>query len=611
MHFSAPGVSTVLLSLALAGTVHARPVSLDSPDHTVAVTIRDNGAALTYDVRFNNQDVILPSSLGITVDGQNLGQGATLGKPVRRSFKETYPVQGVHATAVNSYREAVIPVKAGEANWQLEVRAYDDGVAYRYRVPGIGSRKINGESSHWNLPPGLSLWHQLDTRAYEGGFTKKPLDQFTAGAKVAAPITIKLPGYQGYAVLTEANLVNYSDMALEAASPTSLHAIFDKNAEGWQNQGEILSPWRVTLLAKDLNGLVNSDLLRNLCPPPAPELANAAWIKPGRSNWHWMVTGAPKLEAQKQWVDWTKQLGFEYYLIDDGWRRWSADGKGQWELIKDVVDYAKTQNVAIFAWVDSKEIRDDAARAAYFQKAKDAGIVGLKIDFPHPADTDWVQWYEDTLRDTAKYELMVDFHGSVKPTGRERTWPHELTRESIRGRESFKQPSIHDTALPFTRYIQGHADFTPVEFRPNRLGRSTWAHELAQAVVYTSPFLCYSGSPESYLANPALDILQAIPPVWDETIVLPGSEIGQLAAFARRRGDTWFIGAINGREAKTLSLNFSFLGHGTYKLETLSDSLEKPDAWQRQQGTATRASWYPFPMRENGGFVARLTKVKD
>jgi len=125
---------------------------------------------------------------------------------------------------------------------------------------------------------------------------------------------------------------------------------------------------------------------------------------------------------------------------------------------------------------------------------------------------------------------MVDFHGAVKPTGRERTWPQELTREAILGRESGKLSGLHDTTLPFVRFVQGHADFTPTDFRPDKLGSSHWSHELAQAIIYTSPFLCYSGSPESYLSNPAIDVLKAIPSTWDQTVVLPGSEIGKVAA---------------------------------------------------------------------------------
>src|SRR4029079_17607160 len=118
--------------------------------------------------------------------------------------------------------------------------------------------------------------------------------------------------------ITEANLINYTDMAIQYGTDGTFKAIFHAMPQGFDSEGEIVSPWRVTLIASDLTGLVNADVIQDLCPPPAPELANAEWIKPGRAAWHWMVTGGPRLNQQHQWVDWTQQLSFDYYLIDDG-----------------------------------------------------------------------------------------------------------------------------------------------------------------------------------------------------------------------------------------------------------------------------------------------------
>ena len=618
MSLSTKRPSTFLLStLVISGSglissALAQGITVNSPDNRIQATIIPSiNGPLSYSVKFKGQAVVLPSALGITVDGQNLGQGATLGRATTRVFDETYKTIGKHTTARNYFRETDLPVTGGAAQtaWQLEVRVFDDGVAMRYRVPGTGRRQINGEASSWQLPKGSVVWYQTDTSTYERPFLEQPSDLIPANTTVASPLAAKLPNGLGYAFLSEANLVNYSDMALRVMEPGKLNATFDKNSEGWTNEGEIVTPWRVTLLANDLNGLVNSDILPNLCPPPTPELANATWIKPGRSNWHWMVTGRPRFESQRQWVDWTKQLGFEYYLIDDGWRDWKVEGKGQWPLIKEVVDYAKTQNVGIWAWVNSREVRTTEQRADYFQKAKDAGVVGLKIDFPERPNTEWVNWYDETLQDLAKFQLMVDFHGAVKPSGRERTWPQELTREAIFGRESGKLPASHDTALPFTRYVQGHADFTPTDFRTDRLDGSSWAHELAQGIVYTSPFLCYGGSPANYLGNPGRDVLEAIPPTWDETLVLPDSEIGRTAAFARRKGNDWFIGVVNGDEARPFTIDLKFLGEGSYRVDSMTDLLSDNAGWNRTQSTLSRKSTLSFDLRRNGGFVARVSKI--
>jgi alpha-glucosidase len=213
----------------------------------------------------------------------------------------------------------------------------------------------------------------------------------------------------------------------------------------------------------------------------------------------------PELSEQKAWIDRTKALGFEYYLIDDGWRDWNGSGDNAWTAMAELVKYARAQGVDIWVWVHCKYVHKPEDRLAYFQRAKNIGIVGLKIDFMEPANTEWVNWYDETLRVAASLQLMVDFHGAVKPTGRERTWPNEMTREAIAGREQGKSPALHDITLPFLRYVQGHADFTPTLFMADRLKGSSYAHELAMAVVFTSPFLCMGDKTTKYLNSVAVD----------------------------------------------------------------------------------------------------------
>jgi len=169
---------------------------------------------------------------------------------------------------------------------------------------------------------------------------------------------------------------------------------------------------------------------------------------------------------------------------------------------------------------------------------------------------------------------------------------------------------LHDTTLPFVRFVQGHADFTPTDFRPDKLGSSHWSHELAQAIIYTSPFLCYSGSPESYLSNPAIDVLKAIPSTWDQTIVLPGSAIGTVAGYARRKGDEWFIGVINGDGERTFPIDLGFLGSGAYRIDQFSDTSERKDGWKRIQNQITRKDKLSPNLLDNGGVVARCIPLR-
>jgi alpha-glucosidase len=581
--------------------------TLKSPDGKVGFSLRI-GERLNYTVTFRGTTVVEKSALGITLEGKDLGQNVSLrGKAETREIHERYATRGAHDTAINHCRVAILPLTSGDAQWQIEVRVFNDGVGYRYLVPGSGLRHIDGESSDWQLPVGTTIWHQSsDNRSYEARYVPNIVGQMGVNHRIMAPAALKFPGGAGYGLISEANLISYSDMAVYSSGPTGFKATFHDSPKGWDHQGEIVSPWRVTILAADLNTLANSDLIKNLCPAPAPGLAEAAWIKPGRSIWHWLTGGGPKLDEQKTWIDGTRQMGYEYYLVDDGWRDWNGGGENAWKALTEIVSYAKSQNVAIWAWVHSKYVFKAEDRTAYFKRAKEIGVVGLKIDFMEPANPVWVQWYEDVLRDAAAAELMIDFHGCVKPTGRERTWPNEMTREGISGREQGKNPSLHDTTLPFLRYVQGPADYTPTLLIPKRLDGSSFAHELAMAIVYTSPYLCMGDHPKHYLESEAVDLLKALPPIWSETIVLPGSEIGQLAAYARRSKEQWFVGVINNPMPRRESIPLSFLSAGKYRLIELADNGDRNDAFVRSERIVSRKDVLSIPLRKDGGYVAWL-----
>ncbi len=599
-----------LFSGAILNQVCAAELTLKSPDGKIVVTIQD-GSHLNFSVKFRGKPVVAPSALGITVEGQDLGTNTLFaGKPATTEINEQYRVLGVHKTAINHCFSSVIPLtgNGGKNSWQLAVRVFDDGVAYRYRVPGDGMRHIDGESSEWNVPVGSMLWSQnANNTSYESKYETAIVGQLPKDFKFMAPATLKFPGNAGYGMMTEADLINYSDLSLQSAGASGIKAFFHNSTGGWINSGEIVSPWRVTVLAADLNTLVNSDIIKNLCPPPAPELANASWIRPGRSTWGWLSCYcAPKLDDQHSWIDRTKELGYEYYLIDDGWREWNGSGDKAWQALAETVAYAKSQNVAVWAWVHCKYVHQPKDRLEYFKRAKNIGLVGLKIDFMEPANAEWANWYEDTLRDAAALQLMVDFHGAVKPTGRERTWPNEMTREAIAGREQGKSPALHDNTLPFVRYVQGHADFTPTLFMADRLKGSSYAHELAMAVVFTSPYLCMGDNPTNYLNSVAVDVLKALPPVWDETRVLPASEIGELSLFARRSGEQWFIGGINDLTPRREKISLNFLGKGAYQLVELADSPDRNDAFVRTERKVTSKDMLHVPLRKDGGYVAWL-----
>jgi alpha-glucosidase len=604
----------ILMSLALqsgASPAHSRSgkasVMVASPDRRVKLSLQSEAGALTYSVTADGQPVLATSALGILSDGVELGQDVTLGPARQHVVTEHYQFSGAHTVATNHATEAIVPAKSHGESFEVEVHVADDGVAVRLRLAARLGRKVQADNSVWKLPGDPTMWVDAWDPSYESPYRTTTLSQLGSG-NLSLPITAHVGTL--YVTLAEAALKDYGDLAIKPGPDGMLRGQLLNDRQGWSTDQAVVQPWRVTVIARSLTDLVNTTLIQNLNPAPDKSLVGAKWIKPGRSTWQWLATGDPRENEQLQWVDWTKQLGFEYYLIDDGWSSW----KDPWGTLISTVAYAKKQNVKTWIWAHSRELREPEARRAYFQKAAAAGVAGVKIDFPKPTDRWWSTWYWDAARDAATYHLMVDFHGATKPTGMERTWPNVLTREGVRGHEyqitRYKRhlDADHDVILPFTRYIVGPGDYTPTVFESKELEGNTWGHELAQAILFTSPYLCYGGNPKDYIANPARDVLEAIPSVWDETRVLSGSEPGKLVAEARRSGKQWFVAVINGGAETKVDVALDFLAKGSWQAIELFDGKDHPDAWDRKTMQTTTADHIKFTLSPRGGFVARIQK---
>jgi alpha-glucosidase len=297
------------------------------------------------------------------------------------------------------------------------------------------------------------------------------------------------------------------------------------------------------------------------------------------------------------------QLGFEHHVIEGIWNRWTMEER------KDVVEYSRQQGVGVWFWKHSNQLRTPEAREEFFKMLRDLGVTGAKIDFFDHEAKELIDLYETLLEKAAEYHIQLVFHGANKPSGRERTWPNEAVREGIRGMESsaLRDRARHQTILPFTRYLAGPADYTTMIFTERRRD-TTVAHQIASMAVFASPLLTIAANPQSILSSPAVDLIKAIPSMWDETIVLPDSEIGELAAYARRTGSSWFLAVMCGPQAKTLKVPLSFLGDGTYKAALVRDDPADDAAVRVENTTQKRGDALTITLRAGGGFVARFSK---
>lgn len=627
------GIAIVSACMLAGANGQSQDMVVKSPDGQVALWVGvDDAGQLTYRLNGRGQTVITPAPLGTTVDTVTLGRGVSLGRPERWGADESYPWRGVHSIARNQFNGARIPVAHNSGvKYTLEVRVFNDGAGLRYVVPGEGKRRVAGEDTAFSLPEGCTIWYQTNTTNYEGIHERHAIDEVKQDTLMGPPVVVELPKGGGYMALTEAALFDYSGMTLRTVGGGSrqLTAAFQDDRE-WELEGTVTSPWRVIILTPDLNGLVNSDIIPNLNEPPASELANAGWIRPGRGFWHWWSGtignwDSVAYDRQAGWVDHAADFGFEYYLVDAGWEHtWAKPGRDKWSLLKELTTYAAGRKVGIWVWkrwktgrtegIEMEGLDDPAGRREFFRQCKEAGVAGIKIDFMDSESKAIVDFYTDVLKDAAVVQLMIDFHGANKPTGESRPYPNEMTREGVRGLEYNKWSALppgHYASLPFTRFIAGHGDFTPCTFNPQMIKGTTFALQLATAICYLSPVMFYADTPENYLRTPAVDVIKAIPSVWDETVVLPGSRIGDLAALARRSGSTWFVAIINGGPQRSYKLNLSFLDAGEFSSVQLADHPQRPDNLVRSEANVRGEASLQVKMNAGGGFVAMFKPVRQ
>jgi alpha-glucosidase len=631
-----PRVLFPLLAVFCLSLPVAADVTVASPDGRVRFVLAAGAAGhLEYTVSFNAKNIIDPSPVGIVVDKVDLADGAQIGSAETYEVNETYAWYGPHSTAVNNCNGAKVALTYPKTptRYTLEIRAYNDGVAFRHLVPGTGARTPD-EATEFHVPAKSVIAPQNYVSGYEGLYpwrtTTNLIEGMMDGEWTQPPFTFILPGKSAYACITEGALVNYSGMVLQADAASALHARLGHAAPatfGFRSRyakdterlshpavinGPITTPWRIVMIGADLNALVNCDIVHNVAPPPDPKLfpngLKTDWIKPGRAVWNDLDGRDATIEGQKEMVRLAQQLGFEYNVMEGFWRNWSE------AQLKEVVDYSRQRGVKTILWSSRAQVQDPQKLKEWYDLCNRVGVVGVKIDFFDHEHKEVIDLYEMMARAAAEHKLLVDFHGANKPTGLERTYPNIVGIEGIRGMEFYPPYAQHDVVLPFTRMLAGMGDYTPTHFG-DRLADTTWAHQVANAVILQAPLLVYAAHPANMLANPSVDVLKSIPSTWDETVVLPVSEIRQVAAFARRSGDTWFLAITNGSTARNVRIDLSsFLGRGAqpaggraarYQATLLRD-VDKAAALKVEHVTLAPGDTLSVDLSSGGGFVAVL-----
>lgn len=577
-------IALPLLACALLAAC-SRPMR--SPSGLLRADVSADTAGLYYTVSCAGRTVIDTSAMGVAVDGVRLFRDAGLRLTRKRTIDESYPLLGRKAVGrahCNEYVYAVTHRPTGYV-YRLEMRLFDDGFAYRFVLPGEGARTVNGEAAEWRPPQTGEVWFaerrsDWKLKTYAGEWVRTRPDSLHTvspeGPVQTMPLVCRTA--DDYILITEAALYDYSGMRLRAEADGSLRADFTEE-EGFRLQGDIVTPWRLTIVAQSLDALLDTDVITALNPAPDPELfGDGAWIVPGRSLWSWwsgfdgkFMTG----DGERQVIDIAAAMGFEYSTLDDGWE----ERPDKWRFVADLAEYGRERGVGLFVWRHWSKLNDPAddyrQMRGFLDSVAAAGVRGVKVDFMNGEGLRQVEFDTRLLQNAARRRLLVNLHGCHKPTGESRTYPNEITREGVRGIElnriaaAYVQemrrkgrpadphryvpggenqpiPASHNAALPFTRGVLGAADYTPVAF--TLPGDTTPAHQLAMALMLDSPLLTVAENPAVLAADPrfsaARELLSRLPTVWDETRVLPASRIGRRALIARRKGKVWYVAGV-------------------------------------------------------------------
>ncbi|MEO6150460.1 MAG: glycoside hydrolase family 97 catalytic domain-containing protein, partial [Mucilaginibacter sp.] len=598
--------------------------TIQSPDSKVDFSLFVKNNRAYYEVKRDGKPVIEASPLVVSVNGKLTNEVKAVELLNKIGMAETYPTRGVHSQATSNCTDAEYSVTgSGNSNFTVHVKVFNDGAAFRYEIPVTGSNSLPADSTGFTIPAGSMIWSQGDLSSYEGTYTRRAIENVNNGLNAGPPVTIKLPGDNGYAAISEGGLTNFGGMALKFAG----NRMFRANIRGANNfSGPINTPWRIIQVGKDLNTLVNSDIVANVSPRPDPVLfpngVNESWLKPGKSAWSWIATTGTSIfeVSYKNMLRYSQkagQIGLEYNLVDQGWEYfWATKTQTKWDVLKDLVDKSNEVGVKIWVWKSytpisfwkDQGLKDPKWRRDFFDSCRRVGVVGLKLDFFTGENQEVAKWQEDALKDAAEMHLMIDFHGTPKPAGTQHAWPNEMTREGIRGLEYGTDNTVwstHNTIVPFTRFLAGHADYTPFSLRSDVGKGTTLAHQIATIALFTSPMMVLGANPDSLAVSPVKDIIKAIPTVWDETVVLPPSEIGEIAVFARRSGKAWFLSVLNNATAKSAAIKLSFLGAGSWHATEMKEGAAINKV-VLTTGSYSNSGQISLALPAGGGYLARF-----
>ncbi len=654
----------LLLGSASAAAGAAEPAAgsasavVSSPDGRLQLQVLgpSPGAAgrLRYQVTLSGRRVIEASNLGVRLaDGIELGRETEIvgmtPAAIDESFEQFPGKRRQVADRANELTLALRERGRSPLQWQLVLRAFDDGVALRYRFPAQPDRSelvLADEATEFAFPAGaLATILPLDnfTTSHEGRYERRRIEDVPAGTLLGLPLLVELPGIATLAVL-EANLRDYAGLYLARSSGS--HALVSllsprpgEPAVAVRARLPHESPWRLVLVGADARALIESDAVLKLNAPSRIE--DTSWIAPGLTTFPWwngyFETGVPfamglNTETAKYYIDFCAEYGIPYHTLDgfDGVAWYGGpivpyEGAGITQGVngldlQEVIAHARSRNVRLRLWMHWEAAKRHMARAFPLYRAW--GIEGVMIDFMDRDDQDMVRFQRELLELAADNRLTVTFHGVASPTGLERTFPNLLTSEAVLNLEYDKWDETgvmpeHDITVSLTRMLSAPLDYHQGSFRGVTADRfsprmaeplviGTPVRMLASYVVFQNHLPMAADYPSAYRRQPLAQMLSEVPATWDDTKAL-SAQMGEEVAIARRSGNDWWIGAMAGASPRELQLPLSFLPAGTFRAEIFRDDAAAEHGFARDSREVSPGDTLELKLAAAGGAVVRLT----
>jgi alpha-glucosidase len=658
-----PRVANLVLGLLLAGwgshlearAREGRQVTVRSPDGNVRFVLQLDQAEhkLLYSVERAGKPVVEASSLDVRLtEVGSLCSSSSVQKVSEGQIDESSPLPWGKTNHIRNHCNWVIVrlTGANDIEWEVEARAYDDGVAFRYGFPKqerLRDFVIGAESTEFRLADDPTVFFtSCDgfTTSHEGVYQRKPLSALPEKLLDLPLLAVWKDGTA--AAITEARIRDFAGMYLERPSDSGPGVLRSRlsplpsNDEGCVvGRTPLWSPWRVILLGDCAGKLLESNLIVCL---NEPAVGDFGWVKPGKTTWHWWngttETGLPfatgmNLQTHKHYIDFCAKHNIAYHAVVADDRPWNVQSQAGYQpgpdtdiltprpelKLPEILSYAKKKGVGIRLWVHWKPLSEKLNEA--FATYERWGVKGLMVDFMDRDDQEMVTFQEQVLQAAARHKLHIQFHGSYKPSGEQRTYPNLVNREGVLNEEYLKWSDLctppHNVMVAYTRLLAGPMDYHLGGFRAisyrgfrarndNPFVLGTRCHQLAMYVVYENPMPMVCDSPSVYEGQAGFDFLVEVPTTWDETRFVSG-EPAEYVVVARRKNKAWYLGGMTNWTARSLSIPLDFLGSGPYEGRLYVDGSldeERPNEIRMQRRDVSAAAPLRVSLAPGGGVVA-------